>query len=495
MNKIKRRAVLRMGSWLVAASALQTFLKANGAPPEKPKIRYDLTSPEGAKMLKIYARGVAMMMDPTKFSDANPRSWLFQWYTHRVRGDREKASELTRVFAAGDPHRHDAELMWDTCQSHMDQREDFFLPWHRMYLLYFEQIVRTLTNEPTFTLPYWDYTHAAHPILPAQFRMQGDATWGSLYRPNRKPASNQGTPIDTGPNGLLTPGALASTSYIDTGSDAGFCQNLDGNPHGTLHTDVGNGLGMGSIEWAANDPIFWVHHTHIDRLWASWNKAGGKNPVDHDFIVQEFAFVDGDGKPLSAKVSDFLEMTGYEYDSYVPRPPGSPAFDRGVTPFNVRATSRKESGPIVLTNAPSTVTLTSDSSAAGAPLKPFSAQVLSLKEQEALYLRLEDVSSVSDPGIVFDVYVDGPGSAPRERNLPSFLGSLSFFSASHRHGGASNGPTSKNATRSFSFVVPSNLRAQLSNPDMVSPQVTLVPTGPVPAQSKPTIGRVALVSG
>ena len=34
----------------------------------------------------------------------------------------------------------------------------FFLPWHRAYLLYFEQIRRELTGEASFALPYWNWT-------------------------------------------------------------------------------------------------------------------------------------------------------------------------------------------------------------------------------------------------------------------------------------------------------------------------------------------------
>src|SRR5262249_43952422 len=50
----------------------------------------------------------------------------------------------------------------------------FFLPWHRAYLYYFEQICREASGVSTFTLPYWDWTTS--PRLPAPF-------WGATNNP------------------------------------------------------------------------------------------------------------------------------------------------------------------------------------------------------------------------------------------------------------------------------------------------------------------------
>ena len=51
-----------------------------------------------------------------------------------------------------------------------------------------------------------------------------------------------------------------------------FEQVIEGNPHGHVHDMVGGD--MGEVPTAAADPIFWVHHCHIDRLWAAWINAG-----------------------------------------------------------------------------------------------------------------------------------------------------------------------------------------------------------------------------
>ncbi|MEF9672381.1 tyrosinase family protein [Pseudomonas sp. PCH446] len=82
-------------------------------------------------------------------------------------------------------------------------------------------------------------------------------------------------------------------NYSDKGTVAGFCSNINGNPHGALHDNVGNQIGMGQVPWAGNDPIFWLHHANIDRIWASWNKSGGKNPNDSAFLNETWVFADG----------------------------------------------------------------------------------------------------------------------------------------------------------------------------------------------------------
>lgn len=47
-----------------------------------------------------------------------------------------------------------ASPQWNTCQ----HGHWWFLPWHRMYLLFFERTIRKLSGNAQFSLPYWDYT-------------------------------------------------------------------------------------------------------------------------------------------------------------------------------------------------------------------------------------------------------------------------------------------------------------------------------------------------
>ena len=139
----------------------------------------------------------------------------------------QAAAPLNGVLVGEQAHRATAQAMWDTCEAHTDSsRENFFLPWHRLYVLQFEDIIRKISGEPKFTLPYWNYTDAGSRALPIQFRQKNDATWKSLYRGSRNPEANAGTPIDKVPHALpINLDPMKSPLYQETDVDAGFCAN------------------------------------------------------------------------------------------------------------------------------------------------------------------------------------------------------------------------------------------------------------------------------
>src|SRR5262249_8551051 len=212
----------------------------------------------GQGVLRIYADAVGRMM---AMGEGDPRGWLFQWYTHAVRDDRTKDSEIARIYTdPSDPNQALATTVWNTCQAHFDpSRENFFLPWHPMFALFFEQIVRNISGNNAFTLPYWNYTDPNSRALPPQFAMQGDPVWGPLFRSDRNDGINDATPIDQVGNSPINLDAMRSSVYQNTEGDAGFCSNLDGGVHSSVHVDVGTAdRGMGTVPWAANDPIFWL---------------------------------------------------------------------------------------------------------------------------------------------------------------------------------------------------------------------------------------------
>jgi tyrosinase len=492
MLTISRREVVGAGAFTAGLASISSLLPtiAQGATVK----RYDLTSSQGQNMLKIYAKAVGDMM---ALAQREPRGWLFQWYTHAVRDDRTKAGEISRVYGSGSsPDKQLASDTWNTCEAHFSNNEDYFLPWHRMFVLCLEQIVRNVSGEKDFTLPYWNYTDPSQRALPVEFRKQNDPVWGPLYRKDRNPGVNTGTPIDkvagASPFDL---NAMKSISYGASGGDAGFCANLDNDPHGMVHDDIGNAVGMGSIPWAANDPIFWMHHCNIDRIWASWNKAGGKNPN----LTGTYTFAGGDGKKVQLDVAKFLDTIplGYEYDKYLPRPAGSPPFPTAskAFAFAVRASSRATSGPISLGATPTTVTLAPAAPRPGAPapanVTELSTSLKALPTESEFILTLENVHANMAPGVGYDVYVGLAEGQRPNRESPAYAGSLSFFGAV-AHG--MPGMAMPEIQRTYSFFVTRPVRQALGVAPNAVDNVTLVPTGTPRENSAPTIGAVALVS-
>jgi hypothetical protein len=79
---------------------------------------------------------------------------------------------------------------------------------------------------------------------------------------------------------------------------------------------------MAEFSTVGGDPMFYIHHANIDRLWESWNRLGNKNPTDPAYLNREFAYGDRSGKRVDLPVSaaDRTAQLGYEYDSYEKAP-------------------------------------------------------------------------------------------------------------------------------------------------------------------------------
>ena len=460
------------------------------------EVRYDARSAKGKAMLKIYAQGVAKMK-ATPASD--PDSWTFQWYTHAIRNDKTKAGELMAIFGAGaSPNKMLAQSMWDTCQPHMPPNvEDDFLPWHRMYVYYFEKIIRDVTGEKTFTLPYWNYSVAGpeHGVIPPEFTKKNDPLFKSLYVENRSPGVNMGQPIDKGrPPGALSTDALAECFYEPTsGVHPGFCSKLDNGLHGMVHVLVGDGQNMGSVPWAARDPIFWLHHCNIDRLWASWNKAGRSNPAG----MGSFTFAENK-MPVVAKISDWMfpetEKHGYCYDHLetVPKCPTTRADLIARLQNQVRVAAMKAKG-IKLEAGHTKVSLDLISPKEGVKPMALPARIQALAKDKHLSLIVKNLKADAPPGIVYDLYLDLPAGAKGDKMTPHFIGTINFFDAV-RHGDGHEKMAQKGPERFYQFDI-TNLARTLHGKNLLaaSPTVTIAPAGTPAEKANPVIGEIYIV--
>ena len=114
-------------------------------------------------------------------SASNPRSWRFQANIHATTDQLPTTNKAL------------AQATWNTCQ----HGNYFFFPWHRMYVYFFEQILRAAAQEPSLTLPYWNYSNAAQRVLPLPFRSPANST-NPLYVAQRRtsnPNINGGQPL------------------------------------------------------------------------------------------------------------------------------------------------------------------------------------------------------------------------------------------------------------------------------------------------------------
>lgn len=165
----------------------------------------------------------------------------------------------------------------------------FFLPWHRLFLMYIENHIRN-TLYPDFTLPYWDWSQFGDAADPAMSLVWGSRYLGGSHNPNN---SNEGAPIPNGPfsgmrahymndhpirrgfnssvTGSIPPfiNATVLQGMIEMGKDSNwtwgdFSDAVEAE-HNRVHIFIGGD--MSSSNTACNDPVFYLHHTFIDKIW------------------------------------------------------------------------------------------------------------------------------------------------------------------------------------------------------------------------------------
>lgn len=141
-----------------------------------------------------------------------------------------------------------------------------FLTWHREYLAKMEAALMSVN--PLVAIPYWDWVNDR--AIPSQLNNAADITaWGIT-----RGTFNAGG-LPTAP---VINGALASADY------ASFRIAIEG-PHGWVHNAVGGTMGTSS---SPADPLFWLHHAFIDKLYADWETAhpspGGDPPNTGDTL-------------------------------------------------------------------------------------------------------------------------------------------------------------------------------------------------------------------
>jgi tyrosinase len=161
-----------------------------------------------------------------------------------------------------------------TAEAHGDMG---FLPWHRAYLLDLERELQAI--DPSVTLPYWRFDQPAPDVFTREF-MGVSNSLGTVEFAAGHPFSTWRTDgalgISRSPlfgTGSAPPGLRTEIQTIALG---GFAPNaqyggfavMEGNPHGSAHTRFAGFIS--AIPSAARDPLFFMLHANVDRLWAKW---------------------------------------------------------------------------------------------------------------------------------------------------------------------------------------------------------------------------------
>ncbi|KAJ8761620.1 hypothetical protein K2173_004396 [Erythroxylum novogranatense] len=341
-----------------------------------------------------------------------------------------------------------------------------FFPFHRYYLYFFEKILGKLIDDPTFAMPFWNWDSPNGMQLPAVYANPSSPLYDQLRSKNHQPP----TLLDLDYNGKETPTSnqdqLSSNLTImyrqmvsngknarlflgspyragdEADPGAGSIENI---PHGPIHIWTGDNTqpnleDMGNFYSAARDPIFFAHHSNVDRMWTVWKSLGGKRTdfTDPDWLDATFLFYDENANPVRVKVRDCLDSKniGYDYqDVDIPWLQSKPTPRRTLKKLakalhirNVALAAEKSktaltpirSFPLVLDKVISTMVA-----------RPKKGRSKKEKEDEEEVLVIEGIELERDTIVKFDVYINDEDDAPSTADKTEFAGS--FVSVPHKH--------------------------------------------------------------
>lgn len=308
------------------------------------------------KDLYWYAVGVQAMM---KRALNDPASW---WFFAAIHGEYVTPGNDPGKFPGwgylpGVPNVPTKPLptdrvvntYWNQCQ----HQSWFFPPWHRGYLIALEAQLRAdiiqASGPKDWALPYWNYFGPKDEFdIPPAFIQQSmpNGSANPLFVTARYGPYANNVVFDLTAEAMkkyppppgyvskpVTQNCLSNTVY--TGSDAntklpgfggpltGFWHgdvypsgNLESDPHNATHVYVGGFISdddyglMSDPGLAGLDPIFYLHHANIDRMWAVWNSdPSNKNPSDENWLK---------GPAASGEREFVMPMPGSTSWSYTP---------------------------------------------------------------------------------------------------------------------------------------------------------------------------------
>lgn len=390
---------------------------------------------------------------------SNPLSWAYQAAIH--------GTTLSGSYTA-----------WNTCE----HWTEFFWSWHRMYLYWFERIIRHFCGDCCWALPYWNWAPGTELKLPAPFRDSSS----ELYTVNRNPTMNSGSG-SLNPLAIDISGAFSNSSFMTANS-------IIQSPHGSVHGEVGGWMGF--VLTAAQDPIFYLHHSNVDRLWDLWLAQGGgrSDPVtDSTWTGKSYTFFDEHGHAIQMNTCEILRAARQLDYVYEGEPPQVEDYCAKAPGHVEMAEFRSET----ILQVGQAAELTSQPTSMPLDLADARARIGSLlaEGQTTVLLDLDQVETDTQPGVVWAVYV-GPESVTRASESPYFVGPLALFGAGVRD---DTHPNHKFEAGHFVFPLNRALEAWLraGGQKLVA---TLVPIGilidgrPSPVETKSTvhIGKISL---
>jgi hypothetical protein len=370
----------------------------------------------------------------------DPTSWLYQADIH--------GTNTTPVQTA-----------WNTCEHGLL----FFLSWHRMYLYFFERILRAASGSASLALPYWNYFDASARQIPLAYRSPANAA-NPLYDGSRSATLNAGGSL---PASAVDP--TAALSYVPFNN---FSPSLQNTPHNAVHGTIGGD--MGTFQTAGRDPVFWLHHCNIDRLWNRWISQGGgrTDPTGNAaWMNTMFTFFDETKTQVQMSGSQVVSTASqlkYCYDE-----------ERNPYPYNYTERLAPRTRLLDILAASSKVELTAKTARLALNLDDKARSEISRSIGAAandtaapqLVLDFEGIEGKPPEGY-FEVYINLPdGVKDPDYRSEYYAGNISFFGLDSDHSGQ------RHEKPTFKLVITDRLRRLSALNRLNNNQLTLTFVG------------------
>ena len=174
-----------------------------------------------------------------------------------------------------------------------------FLPWHRVYVLHLERLLQA--SDPSVALHYWKFDEPAPNIFDDGFMGSKNTTsseWVNFDLANplaswQIPGESVGIRRETSFNETTNnPSGINEIATLALGATFSAFRTMESNPHGNAHLSGSSTSWYRTSQTAVQDPLFFLLHSNIERLWAKWqftNNRYDPNDVDSYDLQGSFA--------------------------------------------------------------------------------------------------------------------------------------------------------------------------------------------------------------
>jgi len=232
--------------------------------------------------------------------------------------------------------------------AHSAHNSPVLLPWHRQFVQQLQQ--ELWKHDASVVMPYWDSSlDSQNPASSVIFNYFGSSKQNDcvpdgpfanykLAFPNNRCLVRGFNPTGVGMSTFVTSEALGQ--LVRTESDySDFESAIEYGMHAVVHNAIGGSSGDMSYMYSPNDPIFFMHHAFVDKLWYDWQILHGVNTYDGSVNGNLVATSDV-MVPFNVPVSSVMDAQGSL--CYVYAQPGA-----SVPPPTTTSTSSRASNTVV----------------------------------------------------------------------------------------------------------------------------------------------------